>query len=138
MKLLLVIDMQNDFINGALGTKEAVAIVKKVQKKIAEYRKQGFPVIFTKDTHKENYSTTQEGKNLPVPHCIENTHGWEIAPEMEVKNAKVITKPTFGSIELAKYIETHYPLAEIELVKKNKQIKTINLNLLILFVFLQI
>ena len=116
MKLLLVIDMQNDFINGALGTKEAVAIVKKVQKKIAEYRKQGFPVIFTKDTHKENYSTTQEGKNLPAPHCIENTHGWEIAPEMEVKNAKVITKPTFGSIELAKYIETHYPLAEIELV----------------------
>lgn len=116
MKLLLVIDMQNDFINGALGTKEAESIVKKVQKKIAEYRKQGFPVIFTKDTHKENYKNTQEGKNLPVPHCIEGTHGWEIASELEVKNAKVITKPTFGSIELAKYIETHYPQAEIELV----------------------
>ena len=70
MKLLIVIDMQNDFIDAALGTKEAVAIVPAVAKKIAEYREAGNQVIFTRDTHQKNYMETQEGKNLPVLHCI--------------------------------------------------------------------
>ena len=75
MKLLIVIDMQNDFIDGALGTAEAAAIVPKVIAKI-----KGFDgtVLATQDTHYENYLTTQEGKNLPVPHCIVNTEGWQI------------------------------------------------------------
>ena len=67
-----------DFISGALGTKEAVAIVPRVAKKIAQAKKAGKTVVFTRDTHHENYLQTQEGKNLPVPHCIENTPGWEI------------------------------------------------------------
>ena len=70
MKTLLVIDMQNDFINGALGTKEAEAIVPFVKDKIIEYREAGNPVFFTRDTHREDYLDTQEGKNLPVKHCI--------------------------------------------------------------------
>ena len=78
-RLLIVVDMQNDFINGSLGTKEAQTIVKPV----AEYIK-SFPgdVLFTADTHGENYLDTLEGKNLPVKHCIENTPGWQLAPEI--------------------------------------------------------
>ena len=89
MKLLIVIDMQNDFIDGALGTAEAAAIVPKVIAKI-----KGFDgtVLATQDTHYENYLTTQEGKNLPVPHCIVNTEGWQIRKE------------TFGSSRLPERI----------------------------------
>ena len=75
-KILLVIDMQNDFIDGALGTKEAVAIVPKVVDEIKKYNSSD--IFLTADTHFENYLETQEGKNLPVPHCIKNTKGWEI------------------------------------------------------------
>ena len=116
MKLLIVVDMQNDFIDGALGTEEAVAILPKVQNKIKEYRRQGFPVIFTRDTHEENYMETQEGRNLPVTHCIRNTDGWKIASLLEAGTSKVIDKPTFGSVELAKYIGEQYPSAAIELI----------------------
>ena len=97
-ELLIVVDMQNDFIDGALGTAEAVGIVEKVREKIL-----GFdgPVIFTRDTHEENYMDTQEGRKLPVPHCIRGTKGWEISPALAdlVKDAP-IDKPTFGSAEL--------------------------------------
>lgn len=75
MKLLIVIDMQNDFIDGALGTEEAVKIVPNVAAKIREYRESGGTVVFTRDTHQENYLQTQEGKNLPVVHCVEGTAG---------------------------------------------------------------
>ena len=75
-KILLVIDMQNDFIDGALGTKEAIAIVPKVIDEIKKY--DSSDIFLTADTHFENYLETQEGKNLPVPHCIKNTNGWEI------------------------------------------------------------
>ncbi len=83
MKLLIVIDMQNDFIDGVLGTKDAVKIVPKVAAKIREYRESGGTVVFTRDTHQENYLQTQEGKNLPVVHCVEGTAGWQISENLE-------------------------------------------------------
>ena len=79
MKTLIVVDMQNDFIDGALGTKEAQAIVKNVAAKIREYQAEGNEIIFTRDTHGEDYLDTPEGKKLPVKHCIKGTKGWEIA-----------------------------------------------------------
>lgn len=100
--ILLVIDMQNDFIDGALGTKEAVAIVPNVKKKIEEFEG---TVLYTRDTHGENYMDTQEGKNLPVPHCIKGTKGWEIREELEVlRETTPIDKVTFGSSELGQIL----------------------------------
>ena len=116
MKLLIVIDMQNDFIDGSLGTKEAVAIVPNVAKKIASARAAGKTVIFTRDTHQSNYLKTQEGKNLPVLHCVEGSDGWQISNKLEVGDSRIFNKPTFGSIELADYIATLSDLEEIELI----------------------
>ena len=100
-KTLIVIDMQNDFIDMALGTKEAVAIVPKVKEKIQEYVANGDEIIFTRDTHFEDYMETQEGSKLPVPHCIRGTKGWEIREELEeIRTGEVIDKVTFGSKEL--------------------------------------
>lgn len=118
-KLLIVVDMQNDFIDGALGTKEAAAIVPNVEKKVKEF--QG-DVIYTKDTHFENYMETQEGKNLPVPHCIKGTDGWKLAPKLaalcDAAGSETIEKITFGSKELPALLQKKYPegLEEIELV----------------------
>ncbi|MBR5798997.1 MAG: cysteine hydrolase [Lachnospiraceae bacterium] len=102
-KILIVVDMQNDFIDAALGTKEAVAIVPAVIEKIKNYK--GELVIATRDTHQKNYMETSEGKHLPVPHCIEGTYGWEIrsdiAEALDEVGAQVINKPTFGSVALA-------------------------------------
>jgi len=93
--VLVVVDMQNDFIDGALGTKEAVAIVPKVKEKIENF---DGTVLFTRDTHFENYMETQEGKNLPVPHCIKGSEGWMIRPELDVlRKTPAIDKVTFGS-----------------------------------------
>ena len=102
MKTLIVVDMQKDFIDGSLGTKEAVAIVDNVKKKIEEFDGE---VYFTRDTHQTDYLNTQEGGKLPVEHCIEGTDGWEIAKELRnlVKNTP-INKPTFGSRELAEML----------------------------------
>ncbi len=113
-RVLLVIDMQNDFIDGALGTKEAVAIVENVKKKIEMYRQNGGIIIFTRDTHGQNYLETMEGKKLPVKHCLKNTKGWEITSEIDTADDKIIDKPTFGSIELAEYLET---LEEVEVIE---------------------
>ena len=100
--ILLVIDMQNDFIDGALGTPEAVAIVPNVREKIRSF---DGTVLFTRDTHGENYMETQEGKNLPVPHCIRGTEGWQIRPELEeLRVTEPIDKGTFGSDELGKIL----------------------------------
>ena len=100
--ILLVIDMQNDFIDGALGTPEAVAIVPNVREKIRSF---DGTVLFTRDTHGENYMETQEGKNLPVPHCIRGTDGWQIRPELaELRVTEPIDKGTFGSDELGKIL----------------------------------
>ena len=96
--ILLVIDMQNDFIDGALGTKEAVAIVPTVKAKIENF---DGTVLFTRDTHETCYMETQEGKNLPVPHCIRGTDGWQIRPELDaLRTTEAIDKPTFGAKEL--------------------------------------
>lgn len=95
-KTLIVVDMQNDFIDMALGTKEAVAIVPAVKSKIEQYQKKGDEIIFTRDTHSENYLETPEGKKLPVTHCIKGTKGWEIADGLYVDGCKIIDKPNFG------------------------------------------
>ena len=78
MKVLAIIDMQKDFIDGALGTKEAIAIVPKVAARLAQARADGETVVFTRDTHHADYLSTQEGQKLPVPHCLEGTDGWQI------------------------------------------------------------
>lgn len=116
MKLLVVIDMQNDFIDGALGTAEAVAIVDNVAEKIRAARATGDLVWFTRDTHEENYLETQEGRNLPVPHCIRGTAGWEISPKLDVGDSVIIDKPTFGSVDLAQKVAQLENLESIELV----------------------
>ena len=95
-KTLIVVDMQNDFIDMALGTPEAVAIVPKVREKIRAYVEKGDEIIFTRDTHFENYLETSEGKKLPVEHCIKGTKGWEIADGLYVEGSKIIDKPNFG------------------------------------------
>ena len=95
-KTLIVVDMQNDFIDMALGTKEAMAIVPKVREKIQEYIQNGDEIIFTRDTHFENYLDTTERKHLPVPHSNKGTKGWEIADGLYVEGAKIIDKPNFG------------------------------------------
>ena len=104
MKILIVVDMQNDFIDGALGTKEAEKIVPGIKEKIDEYRKNNETVIFTRDTHFENYLDTQEGKRLPVIHCIKDTYGWQISEKLDTKGSVIIDKPSFGSLELAEYV----------------------------------
>ncbi len=116
MKLLAVIDMQNDFIDGALGTPEAVRIVENVCAKIDEYLGRGDRVVFTRDTHPENYLETQEGKKLPVEHCIKGTFGWEISKKVYRADCPVIDKPTFGSLELAEYAAGLADLEEIEVI----------------------
>lgn len=100
-KVLIVVDMQNDFIDGALGTAEAVAIVENVKKKIRSYP--ATDVVATMDTHDVNYLRTQEGKNLPVEHCIRGSDGWKIRPDIAelLKDEKIYEKPTFGSLQLA-------------------------------------
>ena len=96
MKTLIVVDMQNDFIDGSLGTKEAQAIVPNVKKKIQEYKNRGDEIISTRDTHQSDYLDTPEGKKLLVVHCIEGTKGWQIADGLEVEGCTYIDKPTFG------------------------------------------
>lgn len=102
-KILIVVDMQKDFISGALGTAEAVSIVPAVIEKIKGFDGE---VVFTKDTHSTIYLDTQEGKNLPVPHCIKGTSGWELDEKISPlsKTCRIFEKPTFGSIELSEYI----------------------------------
>ena len=98
-KVLVVVDMQNDFIDGALGTKEAVAIVPGVKEKIENF---DGVVLFTRDTHETYYLDTQEGKKLPVPHCIRDTEGWQIRSELDaLRKTEPIDKETFGSTTLA-------------------------------------
>lgn len=115
-KLLVVVDMQKDFVDGALGSPEAVAIVDNVVKKINEF---DGDIIATYDTHFENYMDTQEGKKLPVPHCIKGTDGWKLDSKVQAalygKEYKAIEKLTFGSTELPVYIKENYNPDEIEI-----------------------
>ncbi len=109
-KILMVIDMQNDFIDGSLGTAEAVSIVPAVVKAVSEFDGE---VIFTRDTHFDNYLETLEGKKLPVKHCIEGTEGWEICDALKnteaYGRARIIDKVTFGSDELAEIMSEENP-----------------------------
>jgi len=128
MKVLIVVDMQKDFIDGALGTAEAVAIVDNVVKRIEN--SQGELILFTKDTHQEDYLNTSEGKKLPVPHCIEGTEGWQIdeaivsawrnnsntikIPELP---ENTFTKPVFGSVDLVDFLKSRVAdITEIEIL----------------------
>ena len=119
-KILIVVDMQKDFVNGSLGSKDAEAIVPAVVKKAKEF---DGDLIFTKDTHFENYMDTQEGHFLPVPHCIKGTDGWNLIPELEKifveRDAAMYEKITFGCPELAEDLlerNKKTPIESIELV----------------------
>ena len=135
MKVIIIVDMQNDFIDGSLGTPEAQSIVPKVVNAINRYASKDTIVLFTKDTHHKNYADTLEGKNLPVPHCIAGTSGHEINEFIystylinedyyktleilpfyaETMKGNIIEKPTFGSIELQNVL---YALNDYETVE---------------------
>lgn len=115
-KVLVVVDMQKDFIDGALGTKEAVAIVDRVAETVRAFDGE---VIFTRDTHGSDYLETQEGRNLPVVHCIEGTDGWQLDKKLQVlktDSMKIFDKPTFGSVALAEYLKADKEIESITLV----------------------
>lgn len=121
MKILVVIDMQNDFITGVLGNADTVSVVSKVVKKINDFHedeKDG-RIIATLDTHYENYLSTQEGKNLPIPHCIKGTNGWNLVDQIKSalsENDLIINKETFGAIDLPDVIKKMGEIDEIHLV----------------------
>lgn len=114
-KILIVVDMQNDFIDGALGTPEAQQIVEKVKDKIRSYEPED--IFVTRDTHKADYMETQEGRNLPVEHCIEGTEGWQVREDIDklLQGATYYDKPTFGSIRLAEDIRKMSREDELEI-----------------------
>ena len=116
MKALIVVDMQNDFVTGSLGSEQAEAIVPAVKQKVAEFEERGDVFVFTRDTHDANYLDTFEGKNLPVEHCIKATEGWEIVDDLQplAKEANaIINKPTFGSFGLLDFLEPYVESGEV-------------------------
>ena len=115
MRALIVVDMQNDFIDGSLGTSEAVGIVPAVIAKIEEYESTSDLIIYTKDTHFENYLDTREGKNLPVKHCIKGTAGHDIPDAILRGHDVIFEKLTFGSVELCEYLSDK-ELDSVELI----------------------
>ena len=111
MKYLIVVDMQNDFIDGALGTQEAADIVPYVKSVIENFDGK---VLFTRDTHFENYMETQEGKKLPVPHCIKDTHGWQIRAELDaLRKTEAIDKITFGAKDIVEVLKEENDIESI-------------------------
>ncbi len=113
-KILVVVDMQNDFIDGALGTKEAVSIVPYVKEVIENFDGK---VFFTRDTHFDDYLSTQEGNNLPVKHCIKGTFGWEIRKELDgLRKTDAIDKLTFGSKDLVDILEKENDIESITFI----------------------
>lgn len=129
MKIIVVVDMQNDFIDGVLGTPEAQAIVPIMVDRLKELDSSEHLILFTKDTHQHNYLETQEGKNLPVQHCIEGTVGWSINKQISsfcdygsyflgyssptVRKGRIL-KPTFGSLELGEIIRDIIKTHDVE------------------------
>ena len=107
-RLLVVVDMQNDFVDGALGFEGADKIISGIADKIRSYKEAGDEIVYTLDTHHENYMQTQEGKNLPVPHCIKGSEGHALVPALKeiLDGCKCFEKPTFGSLELGNYINS--------------------------------
>ena len=113
MKYLIVVDMQVDFISGSLSSEQAKAIVSNVVEKVKNFDGR---VIFTKDTHSEDYMNTQEGRKLPVVHCVKNTKGWEICDQLKPFAKTVVEKITFGSVDLPQILrDFNEPIEEIEL-----------------------
>ncbi|MGI6630598.1 MAG: cysteine hydrolase family protein [Bacillota bacterium] len=116
-KVLVVVDYQNDFVTGCLGFEKAVALEKPILDKIRQYKENNDEVVFTFDTHYDNYLETQEGKNLPVPHCLKDSPGWKLygkVAELCEENDKCFHKETFGSIELVSYLsENKYDSVEL-------------------------
>ena len=105
--MLIVVDMQRDFISGSLGSVEARAIVPAVAARIRQAAEEGTQVVFTLDTHDADYMETREGRFLPVPHCIQGSEGWALEPEIarECKRGMIsFEKPTFGSTALAHHV----------------------------------
>ena len=123
MKVLIVVDMQNDFVTDALGTAEAVAIVPAVVERVKRAQETGERIFFTRDTHESAYLQTQEGQKLPVEHCIRGSKGWEIVPQLkalsEAPGVTVLDKPTFGSTvlgETLRELDGKEPIEAITLV----------------------
>lgn len=121
MEILVVVDMQNDFVDGALGTKEAVEIVPRVAARIAGGLDAGETVLFTRDTHEPSYMDTQEGRKLPVPHCIRGSEGWQIISQLTeyTEGRTIVDKPTFGSAELGQLLvrlHDREPIEKITLI----------------------
>lgn len=117
-KLLIVVDYQNDFVDGSLGFPKAIGLEQAIAAKIAEYRKSAADIIFTFDTHTEHYLDTQEGKNLPVVHCVNGTAGWNLygkIADLKQDRDLFFSKPTFGSAELFAYLQDNV-FDSIELV----------------------
>ena len=121
-QVLVVVDMQNDFISGSLGTKEAQDIVPLVAEKIKQYQLASQKVIYTRDTHTQDYLQTAEGKKLPVEHCIFGEWGWQIEESLSAlikEDTVVINKQTFGSTalgEMIKQMAEEDPEIEVELI----------------------
>jgi len=115
--ILVVVDYQKDFVSGSLGFDKAATLEKAIGQKIEQYRQNSDEVIFTLDTHNDNYLQTQEGKNLPVPHCLRNTEGWTVygkIADLCDETTKRFEKATFGSLELASYLgEKEYDRVEL-------------------------
>lgn len=114
-KKLIMIDIQNDFVTGVLGTKEAQQMLPRLMEKAGSFQGE---ILMTQDTHFENYLETQEGKLLPVSHCIKGTKGWELVPELEElrqqRKAKVYQKSCFGSIRLAEDLKAAYEEGQLD------------------------
>ena len=117
MKVLVVVDMQHDFVDGALGSEAAKAIVPKVAAKIKAYQDRGDYVVCTRDTHETNYLMTQEGRNLPVPHCIRGTDGWQILEDLHCCDLPTVDKVTFGSRLLPEILEKTFPGGSMESIE---------------------
>ena len=118
MNVLIVVDMQNDFVSGALGTPEAREIVPRVVDRVEEGLRRGERVLFTRDTHEADYLDTQEGRNLPVPHCVRGTEGWELIDQLRTfaEGRTVLDKPTFGSSQLGRLLQAENGKTPIEKV----------------------
>lgn len=116
-KLLVVVDYQRDFVDGTLGFEAAKLLEDPICERVSEYYANGGDVVFTMDTHEQKYLLTNEGKHLPVKHCIKGTPGWELYGKLcrLAREEKMLRKPTFASMELARYIQENGPFSTIEL-----------------------
>lgn len=119
--VLVIVDMQNDFVDGVLGSKQALKIIDPIFNLASSFKKQNNLVVFTQDTHSSDYLSTQEGKSLPIPHCIKDTNGHKIVQALEdlARSSKVYEKPCFASLNLAKDLE--------KLSSKIKQVHVVGL-----------